>query len=259
MYAATIDVAASGVTQAAMHHLHTVQMRPNRVQAGYAGGNCFVVPLGELRKVACYAFAGDQDDGSGYGEDAEEVVEADGGGDGITGVGAHFCAPSRLPKVFDALLRLINVRAARSLRILRAHCVAQDVLRRDTMSPLVKAALIHWNLAVVHPYADGNGRITRLIASLPLTAAGLPPIVIPLACRAAYLDALASANAGDLTPLVLVVATAATTAIDYIAQLPPTTAADNRFRTGSHDGATTTRKHLTRRRASAIGSVTSDR
>ena len=42
----------------------------------------------------------------------------------------------------------------------------------------------------IHPFFDGNGRMARLIANLPLIAAGFPPILIPMSRRAEYIDLL---------------------------------------------------------------------
>ncbi len=41
--------------------------------------------------------------------------------------------------------------------------------------------------AHVHPFWDGNGRLARLIANIPILKAGLPPLVIPQEERRTYL------------------------------------------------------------------------
>lgn len=41
--------------------------------------------------------------------------------------------------------------------------------------PAVISGIVHWNLAEVHPFADGNGRTARLIASAMLTRHGMTP------------------------------------------------------------------------------------
>ena len=51
-------------------------------------------------------------------------------------------------------------------------------------------AWTHLSFVRVHPFFDGNGRIARLIANLPLLKCGWPPLLIALARRAEYIDLL---------------------------------------------------------------------
>jgi len=51
-------------------------------------------------------------------------------------------------------------------------------------------AMIHVAIAHIHPFWDGNGRIARLIANIPLLKAGLPPIVVPSTKRREYIQLL---------------------------------------------------------------------
>jgi Fic family protein len=64
----------------------------------------------------------------------------------------------------------------------------------DTASSPVKAingyAWTHLSLVRIHPFFDGNGRIARLIANLPLLRGGHPPILISPEHRASYIDLL---------------------------------------------------------------------
>ncbi len=46
---------------------------------------------------------------------------------------------------------------------------------------------IHIGFVWVHPFFDGNGRIARLIANLPVLKAGFPPIMIPKLNRMDYI------------------------------------------------------------------------
>jgi len=50
---------------------------------------------------------------------------------------------------------------------------------------------IHMGIVHVHPFWDGNGRIARLLANIPLLKAGLPPLTIPEEQRRTYIQLLA--------------------------------------------------------------------
>jgi hypothetical protein len=48
----------------------------------------------------------------------------------------------------------------------------------------------HMIFVRIHPFFDGNGRMARLIANLPVLAAGFPPILVPMSQRSDYIDLL---------------------------------------------------------------------
>jgi hypothetical protein len=53
-------------------------------------------------------------------------------------------------------------------------------------------AKIHAGVVHIHPFWDGNGRIARLLANIPLLRAGLPPLTVPHEKRRTYLQLLAN-------------------------------------------------------------------
>jgi len=53
-------------------------------------------------------------------------------------------------------------------------------------------AKVHMGVAHIHPFCDGNGRIARLLANIPLLKAGLPPLVIAQEQRRTYIQTLSS-------------------------------------------------------------------
>lgn len=63
-------------------------------------------------------------------------------------------------------------------------------------------AHLHLGFVHIHPFWDGNGRLARLLANLPVLRAGHLPVVIELKDRKRYLDCLATYQlaAGTLTP-----------------------------------------------------------
>ncbi len=50
----------------------------------------------------------------------------------------------------------------------------------------------HAGIAHIHPFWDGNGRMARLLANVPLLKSGVPPIVIPKEKRREYIQLLAT-------------------------------------------------------------------
>ncbi len=63
-------------------------------------------------------------------------------------------------------------------------------------------AIAHTTFAAIHPFYDGNGRLARLLANLPVLFAGHPPIVIPVESREDYIRCLWDYERGktDLNP-----------------------------------------------------------
>lgn len=67
--------------------------------------------------------------------------------------------------------------------------------------PVVVAAWAHHRFTQIHPYQDGNGRVARALTTMVLARAGLLPLVIDRDMRVEYLNALETADLGDLGPL----------------------------------------------------------
>jgi Fic family protein len=76
----------------------------------------------------------------------------------------------------------------------------------QTLESIVKAAAVHAWLAHIHPFDDGNGRVSRLLANLVLTREGMPPLILRhKGDRERYINALAfSDEGGDISRLILV-------------------------------------------------------
>jgi len=65
--------------------------------------------------------------------------------------------------------------------------------------PVERAAALHYGIARIQPFADGNGRSARLAMNFILIAAGYPPVSISPNLRTAYYAALEAADAGEQT------------------------------------------------------------
>lgn len=74
------------------------------------------------------------------------------------------------------------------------------------MHPVKYAAIAHYKLVHIHPFADGNGRTSRLLMNMILMQAGYPPVIIHKQHRHKYYEHLQTANAGDVRPFVRFIA-----------------------------------------------------
>lgn len=63
--------------------------------------------------------------------------------------------------------------------------------------PLTLAAMLHYKFVRIHPFDDGNGRISRLLMNYVLLKHNLPPVVIKSKEKSDYLSALHLADVGD--------------------------------------------------------------
>jgi Fic family protein len=62
----------------------------------------------------------------------------------------------------------------------------------DEDSAIAAYAHLHLGLVHIHPFWDGNGRMARLLANLPVLRAGFLPVVIDVRERRRYIDTLAA-------------------------------------------------------------------
>jgi Fic family protein len=70
------------------------------------------------------------------------------------------------------------------------------------LHPLVLAAMLHYKFVRIHPFDDGNGRVSRLLMNYVLLRNNLPPVVIKSADKVNYLNVLHQADSGDYTPFI---------------------------------------------------------
>ncbi len=68
--------------------------------------------------------------------------------------------------------------------------------------PIVLCSILHHWLVWIHPFTDGNGRVTRLFTNFFLLQKGYPEIVIKIGDRDKYYNSLIEADKGDITNLV---------------------------------------------------------
>lgn len=86
---------------------------------------------------------------------------------------------------------------------------ARHWIRHGTYSPDEIAVRLHHRLVAIHPYPNGNGRLTRLVADMLAERLGKEPfswgranLTTVSETRARYLAALRAADRHDLGPLI---------------------------------------------------------
>lgn len=80
--------------------------------------------------------------------------------------------------------------------------------------PVTRAAIAHHGFEAVHPYADGNGRVGRLLLNLMLMQEGYPPALLLYDWRVRYIHALNTANTGNYNPLINMIGQAVEAGLD---------------------------------------------
>lgn len=68
---------------------------------------------------------------------------------------------------------------------------------------VVEVAQFHADFELIHPFADGNGRVGRLVMVIQLLAANYPPVIIETARKAEYYEVLEYAQRTSVDPFVV--------------------------------------------------------
>lgn len=110
---------------------------------------------------------------------------------GPIGESKPYMAPSRVPKAMVDWVRMSNA------------------LMLEPINPIVRAAKISHRIALLHPFEDGNGRLSRLIMNTCLRADEVPfPVCLKSAAKwkRRYVDALRLGDDGDLESISYLIA-----------------------------------------------------
>ena len=71
---------------------------------------------------------------------------------------------------------------------------------KNKLHSIELAAIVHHKLAYIHPFWDGNGRISRIIMNVFIMQAGFPMAIILKNDRKRYYRVLSEADKGEYTP-----------------------------------------------------------
>ena len=95
-------------------------------------------------------------------------------------------------------IRKINIKIGNSAFIPSSYRILNDEIRyflqwynrNKTLHPLLLASLVHLKLVTIHPFEDGNGRISRLLMNFILLKNKYPMLNIKYSDREEYYDVL---------------------------------------------------------------------
>ena len=99
----------------------------------------------------------------------------------VKGTNVEFPQPAKVPYLMNEFIQWLS--------------------KQKEIHPVRVAAEAHYKLVSIHPYVDGNGRISRLLMNLILIINGYPMAIIRNEERTQYLDALELAQTkGNVQP-----------------------------------------------------------
>ena len=106
----------------------------------------------------------------------------------------HSILLSARPTKSPGLFKEQNNKAGNShfvdYRLVRGTLKKGFEIYRAVQDPVAKAYFILFMISEIHPFTDGNGRISSIMMNAELTSAGLSKIIIPTVYRIDYIDAL---------------------------------------------------------------------
>ncbi len=102
-----------------------------------------------------------------------------------TGAMHYYASPTETPALMDELMDWYE--AAK---------------KNDKIHPFIIASLFHHRFVSIHPFDDGNGRMTRILMNLILMRNQYPLIVVPMKLREEYYGILSQADVNEFEPMI---------------------------------------------------------
>jgi Fic family protein len=97
----------------------------------------------------------------------------------------HYASPAETPAKMHDLLQWYRQAA-----------------EEGSQHPITLATELHYRFVLIHPFDDGNGRISRLLMNYHLLRHDYPPVIIKSADKKNYLRALHEADTGNVAAFV---------------------------------------------------------
>lgn len=139
----------------------------------------------------------------------------------------EYCPPEHVASEMDGLIRMYSEHQGRQI------------------PAEVEAAWLHHRFTLIHPFADGNGRVARALASLVFIKCGWFPLIIQRdEPQRRYIEALENADAGDLRPLIAIFVESQRDALSDASEV----VFDVRPVTSAHEAVIAARDRLTQKR-----------
>lgn len=117
------------------------------------------------------------------------------------------------------------IQVAPEMEKLISTCRSQKFL---SAHPVLQCAYIHWSIAHIHPFADGNGRVARVFSSLPLIKTYGVPFVVYASKKRRYLQSLEAADNHHHQEMVDYVSARLASTMSYLAELMETARSEER-------------------------------
>jgi Fic family protein len=92
-----------------------------------------------------------------------------------------FVKPKKIEDEFNVLIEWFN-----------------EESKMKELHPVLLAGIFHYRFLLIHPFADGNGRIARIMTSMILLSNKIPPPILKENDRLFYLQSLRKADSGDI-------------------------------------------------------------
>lgn len=110
----------------------------------------------------------------------------------------HGALMTARPEVGPGRWREVNVRAGATLfprwELVEGTLMEGFEMGAPLTDPFARGVYLHFLVSEVHPFADGNGRISRLTMNADLESAGMTRIIVPTGYREDYLGTLRAAS-----------------------------------------------------------------